>query len=341
MNIAPYSELNREAWDDYVFNHPEGTIYHTTQWMRSVQETFNQEQYYHLCIDGTIIKGVMPLFCIKTLFSGIKAVSIPWAMYGGILADSKEEQTALLNFAEKEIEDRGIDFLELRNLYHNGLSLPEQDMYVTYIKKLEQNEEKILQNIPRKSRASVRNGYNKFNLKSRFSQDVNILYHLYLLNKRKLGSPPYPRKFFEILINEFGDNAGILYIEYENRTIAGVLFFTYKDTIYPYFSGSNGNFNFTNSNNLMYFELMKYALKIGLRNFDFGRSRINTGSGKFKQNMGFEPTPLHYYFFSPKQDQIPNINPSNRKFDLISKIWTKLPLPLTEFLGPKIVKRIP
>ena len=98
---------------------------------------------------------------------------------------------------------------------------------------------------------------------------------------------------------------------------------------------------FTNANNLMYFELMKYALKIGLRNFDFGRSRINTGSGKFKQNMGFEPTPLHYYFFSPNQDQIPNINPSNRKFDLISKIWTKLPLPLTEFLGPKIVKRIP
>ena len=310
-------------------------------WMRAIESAFNQTNSYYIYREKNKIMGILPLFFVKTLLSGIKAVSIPWAVYGGILADSIEIHDKLLEFAKTEINKGNINFLELRYLNEVNIKLPKQHLYVTYIKRLEENEEEILLSVPRKSRASIRNGYNKFGLKSKISRDIDILYKLYLLNKRKLGSPPYPRKFFQSLINEFKDNAGILFIEFDQKIIAGVLYFIFKDTIYPYFSGSNEKYNFTNSNNVMYYELMKFALRIGLRNFDFGRSRINTGAGKFKKNMGFEETPLYYYYYSLNQKEIPNLSPSNKRFDIFSKIWSKLPLSTIELLGPSIVKRIP
>ena len=44
------------------------------------------------------------------------------------------------------------------------------------------------------------NGYKKYNLTSFVSNDLNKMYQLYLINKRKLGSPPYPKKFFQFLL---------------------------------------------------------------------------------------------------------------------------------------------
>jgi hypothetical protein len=91
----------------------------------------------------------------------------------------------------------------------------------------------------------------------------------------------------------------------------------------------------------MYYELMKYALKKGYKYFDFGRSRKNTGSGTFKKNMGFEAKQLHFYFHMHKKENVPNISPSNSKFQLIINTWSRLPLFITKYLGPKLMKLFP
>ncbi len=330
-----------QKWDDYVFNHPNGTLYHLSPWKNAIEKSFQLRADYFWAIKENKICGILPLFLVKTFFHSSKLVSIPYAVYGGILADDLNIEQELFNYSIAFAENNNADHIEFRCLHDPGYKLPKEELYVTHIKELEKTEEEILLSIPRKSRASVRKAYSKYDMDIKVDKDLNTLYKLYLMNKRELGSPPYPYSFFEHLSAGYGDNAGVLTVLYQNMPAAGIFYFKYKDVLMPYFSGSNSKYNFTNANNVLYFELMKYGLNNGFKYFDFGRSRVNSGSGKFKQYMGFTPQSLHYYHYLTGQKEIPNINPSNPKFNLASSIWSKLPLRLTELLGPTIVKRIP
>jgi len=330
-----------QKWDDYIFNHPHGTLYHLSPWKNAIEKTFQLRADYFFAKKNNHICGVLPLFLTKTFFQSSKLVSIPYAVYGGILADDSSIEQELFNYSIEFARKSNVNHIEFRYLHDPGYNLPQQNLYITFIKELKGTEEELLLGIPRKSRASIRNAYKKYHFEIKIDLDINTLYKLYLMNKRKLGSPPYPFTFFQNLLAGYGDKAHILSVYYQKKAVASVLFFEYKDILLPYFSGGNSKYNFTNANNVLYFELMKYGLKNGFKYFDFGRSRINSGAGKFKEYMGFTPQNLHYYHSLNSQKEIPNINPSNPKFNLVSKIWSTLPLSLTEYLGPKIVKKIP
>ncbi|MBD3314510.1 MAG: GNAT family N-acetyltransferase, partial [Chitinivibrionales bacterium] len=210
-----------------------------------------------------------------------------------------------------------------------------------FIRELAEDDEGILKAVPRKSRASIRNGYKKFNLSVRHDMDLDLMYRLYSINKRNLGSPVYPKRFFEHLVYEFGEEAGMLSVYWEDKPVSSVLYFWFGDTVVPYFSGADKRYYRTNGNNVMYYELMKHAVRRGKRVFDFGRSRIGTGAADFKENMGFEPKPLHYYFYSPRETEVPDISPSNSSFSLAIELWSRLPVPIANLIGPQIVKLIP
>ena len=239
-------------WDNYIINHPNGTLYHLSSWKNAIEKSFNLEASYFIAVEDQKICGILPLFRIRTLQFSWKVLSIPFAVYGGILADQSEKEQSLLDFAIKFTDQKSINHLELRYLHNPEYDLAEQDLYNTFIKEIETTEEKILSSIPRKSRAAIRNGYSKFNLTADINRDVKVLYHLYLLNKRKLGSPPYPYRFFKHLLSEFDNKAKILTVFYRERPAASVLFFEYKDTLLPYFSGANSKYYNTNANNVLY-----------------------------------------------------------------------------------------
>ena len=56
---------------------------------------------------------------------------------------------------------------------------------------------------------------------------------------------------------------------------------------------------------------MRRACERGLKIFDYGRSKQDTGSYSFKKNWGFEPQPLHYEYRLYRGDAIPQNNPAN------------------------------
>ena len=68
--------------------------------------------------------------------------------------------------------------------------------------------------------------------------------------------------------------------------------------------------------------------------FDFGRSKNNSGSGNYKKTWGIEPKSLYYYCHLVKADSLPNLSPDNPKYKYFIKIWKKLPLFISERLGP-------
>ena len=338
--IREFAEEARSAWDDYVDRQPRGTVFHLRGWQGAVQRTFGHTDASLFAHRGGEIVGVLPLMEVPTL-KGRALVSVPYAVYGGILADDHEIETALLGVARQRAETIGAKYIEMRSRDTNGLGLPENDLYVTFERELPERPEDCLGLIPRKSRASVRNGRTKFGVRSEFTDDFSRLYDLYALNVRRLGSPTFPFRFLVELHKAFEGRIDVQNTLFEDRVVASVLSFYYKETVIPYYSGTDDNYFFTQCSNVMYCDLMEAGVRRGFRKFDFGRSRREAGPYYFKVNMGFEPRPLHYQYVLLGLKELPRINPSNPKFALPRRVWSHLPLGVTKVVGPQLLKYIP
>ncbi|MEB0164166.1 GNAT family N-acetyltransferase, partial [Glaciimonas sp. CA11.2] len=131
-----------------------------------------------------------------------------------------------------------------------------------------------------------------------------------------------------------------LTITKEGRTISSVMSFYFRDEVLPYYGGGTAEARDVAGNDFMYWELMRYAVKKGIRVFDFGRSKQGTGAFDFKKNWGFEPQPLHYEYQLRRAQSIPDTNPLNPKYQLMIKVWQRLPLCVANVIGPHIVKNL-
>jgi hypothetical protein len=86
----------------------------------------------------------------------------------------------------------------------------------------------------------------------------------------------------------------------------------------------------------MYWMLIKYGWEHGYRIFDFGRSKKGTGSFAFKKRWGMQMTDLSYQYFLVRKPSLPDTSPLNPKFALAIQLWRKLPLSITNRVGPAI-----
>ena len=341
MEIVDYADEYAQRWDRFVLGQPTGTFFHLTGWKRAVQKSFGHQARYLLALREGEVAAVLPLFLVRSRLFGRFLVSNPFAVYGGICTDDEQARLLLIRQAERMAADLRVDYAEFRNRSPDPSPWPSSDLYSTFIEALPEDPQDCLENLPRKARAAARQSIG-FGLQADISLDqLDRHYQLNAIQMRRLGSPMFPRAWFRELAREFNDQATILTVTHEGQPIASVLVFFFRDTVLPYYSGSLAEYNRFHPNNFMYLKLMEYGVRQGYRWFDFGRSRKDTGPYRFKKHQGFSPQPLHYQFYLYKAEEIPSINPSNPKFDLPKRIWQKLPLPITKWLGPKLVRGIP
>jgi FemAB-related protein (PEP-CTERM system-associated) len=289
------------------------------------------------------IVGILPLFSVKSFLFGKSLVSLPFAAYGGILADSQEMVNKLFDKAKEITCSEGLDYFELRNRDGAIENLPSKELYVFFQRKMFDDLESNMNAIPRKSRRMIRVG-EKAGLTYEFGREELLpeFYETFSRSYHRLGSPAFPIKLFKNLLGEFKEKANILLVRNrEGKSISSVLTFFYKDQVLPYYAGSLFEYRDLAPNDYMYWQLMKYGCENGYKLFDFGRSKINTGSYDFKRHWGFEPEPLPYQYFLNRIKEIPNLSPANPKYQKKIEMWQKMPFWLTKIIGPRIVKYIP
>jgi len=339
--VQLHSHDNNKWWDEFVNTFPEASFFHLTGWKRVLEKTFGYQATYWYTKSNNKISGVFPLFLIDNPIFGKSLVSVPFGVYGGIVAENTETQKTLLDVGKNLVERFKAKHLELRHVQKNGLSLPIKDLYVTFRKELSPDVEKNFSAIPRKQRRMIRQGQ-KHGLQIIVGQEyLKEFYHIYAYSVKNLGTPVFPYRFFENIQKEFDQQCKILSVWHEGKMVAGVMTFFFKNTIMPYYGGALKPYWPLAVNDLMYWELMRYGVERGYDLFDFGRSRIGTGSFHFKRHWGFEPQSLPYQYFLPAEGVLPNVNPSNSNFEPFISMWKRLPLAVTKILGPKLIKFFP
>jgi len=329
-----------EQWDDYVQRTEAATFFHKVGWKTVLERAFGHRTRFILAREDGDIVGILPLAQVKSVLFGDSLTSLPFCVYGGIVADHEAAATALRSEACSLADSLKVGALELRNRQISGTGWPVKDLYYTFRKVIDPDEEVNLKGIPNRQRAMVRKGI-KEGLASEWSTSADRLYRVYSESVRNLGTPVFSSRYLRTLQEVFGADTSVLMITHENRDVAGVMSFYFREEVIPYYGGSTSEArDLKGVNHFMYWELMRYSCEQGYRLFDFGRSKTGTGPFSFKKNFGFEPTPLPYEYYLAASDTMPDVSPMNPKYRLMINVWSKLPLPVANLIGPYLARSL-
>jgi FemAB-related protein (PEP-CTERM system-associated) len=339
MEIRQLADAATAArWDAFVHAEPDATFFHLSGWRDVISSTFGHRCHFLYAEEGGAIRGVLPLAQVRSALFGHKLVSLPFCVYGGVAACDQAARLALVGRASALARELGADYLELRHIRHS-VGLPVGGRYVTFRRALDPDPEKNLAAIPRKQRAMIRKGAAK-GLAPEFGVTVRQFFDIYAESLRSLGTPVLPQRFFAALQRVFGEQCGVMAVRAGTGgpLVAAVMSFYFRDQVLPYYGGGTALAREYHAYDFMYWELLADALSRGCRVFDFGRSRRDSGSFRFKTHWGFEPEPLEYEYDMAGGGSLPNFTPDNPRYARLIGIWRRLPLPVTKVVGPWLAR---
>lgn len=338
------SEKNEGMWDKFVREAEDATFWHQIGWKRVIEKTFGHRAYYLMAKENNEIRGVLPLFFIKTPFLGNFLVSVPFMTYGGVVSNmDKEVDKLLIDRAIQITKELKADYLELRALRDYGLGLEMNHDYFTFVFPLERNslDEAWGKDLPYKKRRRVRKAKEN-GVEIRMGQKyLKDFFEVFYRKWREFGTPSYGFDFFENIRNEFEDDFDIIVAEKKGKIIGAHFLVFFKETIEVPWGGSPSECFNLRLNESLYWGIITHGYERGFSSVDYGRSAKNSGIYLFKEEWGASPKPLYYQYYLNKRKGAPRIHPTNPKYRLYINIWKKLPIWLTRRLGPKIIRYIP
>lgn len=331
---------DRAALAAFVNAHPDATAFHRLEWLDAVECALGHRTTWLLAERDGEISAVLPLSEVHSPLFGRALVSTGFAVGGGLLEAGPGEGEALFAAAEELAVRRSCPSIELR-----GGPLPKgegwhhkQDSHAGFVIDLAADDEAQLTAIPRKQRAEVRKGLGReMEVRTgRSADDRAMHYAVYAESVRNLGTPVFPKKLFDAVMDTFEEDADILTVLNDGLPVASVLSLYHRGAVMPYWGGGVFAARSLRANDVMYYALMCHARGRGCARFDFGRSKVDTGAYHFKRNWGFTPEPLSYAQWTASGQEPRDVNPLSPKYRARIALWQKLPLGIANRIGPFI-----
>ena len=335
-------EQQRELWQRYVQQHPAASQYHDYRWRDIFHRAFGHPSLYLAAIDSAgNWRGVLPLFRLRSRLFGDFMVSLPFVNYGGVLADNQAIADALLAAAAEQVSTAGLDHLELRSTA--ALSdWPHRDDKVSMILPLPETADTLWQQIGSKVRAQI-NRAPADQLETRFGglELLDDYYRVFARNMRDLGTPVYDRGLFREILQTLPEQATLAVVYYRGKPVGTGFLLGHREMLEIPWASTLKKTNTLNVNMYMYWQILRFAIEKQYAFFDFGRSTRDAGTFQFKKQWGAKPQPHYWYYHMANGQPLPALKPDNPKFKLLIAIWQRLPVALTNRIGPAVVKYLP
>jgi serine/alanine adding enzyme len=372
-HIQYAAESDRAAWDAYVRKHAKGNVFHRFGWADVMRAAYGHSAYLLMLLagepsprragspvdPGQRVLGVLPVVHMKNPLFGNGLVSLPFLDGGGILADGREEEEALLTAAINLAEAVGARYVELRHedalqscagAPSDVLRLPQwprplhvgtKSHKVRMVLRLPASSGLLLKSFKSKLRSQVNRA-----LKESFTSRVGGLellddfYNVFLVNMRDLGSPVHSVKLMRHCLSAFREDAKIVVVYRSTEPVAAALVIGFGKVLRNPWASSLRRYASLGPNMLLYLRMLEYACDHGYELFDFGRSSPGEGTYRFKEQWGAVPEPLYWHHLSLDGRMPDPEDAAKARFEPATRCWQKLPLIVTRIIGPHIRKHI-
>lgn len=330
-----------DAWCRYLEHHTH-TPYHQDAWLRLIQNQFGHRSILLLATNQeSQILGGLPLTLFSSKLFGQFAVSIPYINYGGPISQYHNINQALIHHSHQLLKKFNLSHVEIRSI--------QADLYPLYTSKkasmilrLPESNEALEKNLG----AKLRSQYKKAEdyqpaLKIGKEELLNDFYQVFSHNMRDLGTPVYPKSFFQAILDEPNIQSTLLVVHLANKPVSAAFLIGNNNVLEIPWASTIAAANKKNMNMWMYRQILSFAIEQKFMFFDFGRSTIDAGTYKFKKQWGAEPRQHYWYYVMPEGHALPEINPNNPKYKIFIALWKLMPVWLTRWIGPLLIKHIP
>jgi CelD/BcsL family acetyltransferase involved in cellulose biosynthesis len=338
-------------WDQFVEDHPFGWLTHLSGWKEVMARSFPHVKPHYLALfeEDRIVAG-LPLFEVRSWLTGNKLVSIPFATLCDALVSDPQQFRILLEESLVLMKKSHASFVEVRTLSSTDMIQDERlgvhRYYQHHYLHLNGDPENLKKSF---HRTCVRQKIQRARicgLKVRVAesdQDLEVFFDLYLMTRRRLGLPTQPYSFFQAIWDVYFPSGmlELLIAEHEERPIAGLINFKFKDRVSAEFAASDAAALHMSPNHLLFWETIRMACRDGFKIFDFGRTNpTNHDLMDFKRRWGSEVIELAHFYYPKEVCEKINGKENTLKFKLAKTMCIKSPDSMFEPLGKFLYRHI-
>jgi FemAB-related protein (PEP-CTERM system-associated) len=342
---VPHVDLadSQAAWDAYVSRCPNATLYHLFAWKTVAETAYRMRAPFLVARDapGKAIRGVLPLVRVPRPFAPYFTSGL-FGSYGPLLADEARHGRALLAAASRRVDDGEASFLHLKLLgsapTHPGLE--RHDVWVTAQLDLGPDPEALWKRLRSPMRNKIRHAQHAGLVAEHGPQGLDDFYDVLSENMHRKGAPIYGRRFMRVLVDALGPRANVVVLKHEGRVVSGALIAWFNGTMVVPFSSSRPSTFQLRPNYLLFWEIARHALDLGLHTLDFGSSLRDSTGLEFKQSWKPRVEPIGSYVYA-RRTPAPALVPADSAIARNAvKVWSHLPARLAQALGPTVSRWI-
>jgi FemAB-related protein (PEP-CTERM system-associated) len=288
------------------------------------------------------VVGVFPIVWLKSLMFGSIACSMPFVNYGGPCGETDEIEQELMRAGQAVVDDWGVDYLEIRGRRKLEGAYPCSEHKVSMTIELAPDPETLFANFKTGQRRELNRAFNKGFVTRHGPELLDDFYAVLSDSWRDLGTPIYRADYLKAVIGAFPDATRVTVVyAADGRPAAGAIDGVHNGTVEGMWLGMRGEYRQQLVGYVLYWELIKHACESGYTSFHLGRSSKDSGGEQFKKKWNADTMQLYWQYVLRKRSEIPSLNPTNSKYQLAIQAWRKLPVSITQFVGPYLAKSIP
>ena len=244
-------------------------------WLEILRSSMGHEVFAIEAIASGQTYGFLPLAFVRSMLFGRFLVSLPYLNTNGVIADSPDVQTRLVDRAVTLAEELDVRYLELRQeqaIDHSELTA-QLTSKVHMRLELPESSENLWKGLDPKVRNQVRKGEKQgFTVSWGGNDLLPGFYSVLSENMRDLGTPVYSKLLFQEILSAFPDQAEICLLRDGVKPIAAALLLHGWGICEVPTASSLRAYNPSCANVMMYWKLLQRSIERGQKQFDFGRS---------------------------------------------------------------------
>jgi FemAB-related protein (PEP-CTERM system-associated) len=312
-------------------------------WLGVLKEGLHHHPFSVEAVAAGKTLGFLALAHVRSFLFGRFLVSLPYLNYGGVVAEDEGVAQLLIDRAVQLADELGVRYLELRHereVAHPALAHTRTDKVHMRLA-LPPTAGELWDRLSPKVRNQVRKGQ-KGGLAVAWGGPELLpeFYAVFSENMRDLGTPVYGRRLFRHVLRQFPDRAEFCVVRADRRPVAAALLLHGWGVTEVPSASSLRRYNATCANMLLYWHLLERAVQRHQATFDFGRSSKDSGTFRFKRQWNAEPFPAQWQYYA-RDGGVPSLRTDNPRYQRFIRVWQRLPVTLTRWIGPAVVRGIP
>lgn len=303
MPIYEINPLEDPRWEKLAENHPRGSVFHSTPWLKALQMTYDyQPMVVSTCPPAVPLTNGFVFCRVASWLTGRRYVSLPFSDHCNPLVDSLEQMDDLLLYMRGMVEQTNWKYVEVRpTLLEPASEIHYSRAATFYLHRLDlrKSKQELFKSfhkdcVQRKIRRAERESLSYEEGNSEFL--LAKFYRLLVGTRRRQNLPPQPLEWFRCLIANFGTRLKIRLASKGDLPVASILTLTHRGSMTYKYGCSDVRFNRWGGMALLFWRAIQEATEKGLEELDMGRAATdNSGLVAFKEHWGAARYPISYW----------------------------------------------